>query len=79
MSNSRKANQNFLVITGYVFAISGSVIGMIIGYKLMSKVKSTEISENAFRYNDRDRKHGKIMDKIAGTMFFIGLFLKLVS
>jgi hypothetical protein len=67
-----------VIFLGYLFAIGGSVIGVIIGHTI--KTKQIKLPDNtmAYKYIASDRKHGKSISNIATTMFTLGLILSLL-
>lgn len=61
-------NQKYWIITGYVFAILGGLLGIFIGYSLLTSKKSLPNGQKVYSYNEKDRVHGK-------NIFYIGLIL----
>lgn len=61
-------NQKTWIISGYFFSILGGLLGIIIGYVLMTSKKTLPNGKLVYSYNDKDRIHGK-------TMFYIGLIM----
>ena len=61
-------NQKPWIITGYVFALLGGFLGIIIGYLLWTSKKTLPNGQKVYTYNQNDRKHGK-------NIFFIGLII----
>lgn len=63
-----------LIIGGYIFALLGGAIGMLIGLYLISS-KKTFGNEKAYRFNNKSRNHGWIIFVLGG--FATGLHLVL--
>ncbi|MES2239588.1 MAG: hypothetical protein V4497_04945 [Bacteroidota bacterium] len=61
-------NQKPWIIAGYIFAIFGGFLGIIIGYSLWTSKKSLPNGQNINSYTEQDRAHGKII-------FYIGLII----
>jgi hypothetical protein len=74
-----KKHQSGLIFIGYVLAIFGSIIGVVIGYTLKSKQAELPDGNRAYKYSENDRKHGQQIATIAVVMFCIGLALKILS
>jgi hypothetical protein len=50
-------NQKPWIIAGYIFALLGGFIGIIIGYLLMTSKKNLPNSQRVYSYNSTDRQH----------------------
>ena len=74
-----KKHQSGLIFIGYVLAIFGSIIAVVIGYTLKSKQAELPDGNRAYKYSKNDRKHGQQIATIAVVMFCIGLALKILS
>ena len=61
-----------LIIAGYLFAIAGGIIGIIIGFLLTGSRKTLPNGENIFIYRPADRDHGKLI-------LFIGFAVLLIT
>lgn len=59
-------NQKPWIISGYIFAILGGLLGILIGYSLWTSKKSLPNGQKVYSYSEKDRVHGKYI-------FFIGL------
>jgi hypothetical protein len=59
-------NQESWIIAGYIFAIFGGFLGLIIGYSLWTSKKTLPNGEKVYSYSEKDRKNGKYI-------FYIGL------
>lgn len=65
LSQPEKPQTGWIVL-GYIFAIFGSFIGILIGYMLTHTRKTLPNGENVFVYSPRTRWHGK-------RIFYLGL------
>lgn len=65
-------NQTVWIIVGYFLALIGGLLGIIIGYLLMSSKKTLPNGVQVYSYNAKDRKHGKVI-------FIIGIIVIAVS
>jgi hypothetical protein len=61
-------NQKPWIIAGYLFALLGGAIGILIGYSLWTSKKTLPNGERIYSYNNADRNSGK-------TIFIIGLII----
>ena len=70
-----KASTALLVI-GWIFAILGGLIGMLIGASIWTgKVKDAD-GNKVYRYNEGSRKQGMIMFFIALAWMILGIILR---
>ncbi|MWB94205.1 hypothetical protein GON26_07510 [Flavobacterium sp. GA093] len=61
-------NQKPWIIAGYIFALLGGFLGILIGYSLWTSKKSLPNGQSVYSYNEKDRNHGK-------NIFYIGLII----
>ena len=61
-------NQKVWIVAGYFFALLGGLLGIIIGYVLMTSKKTLPNGKMVFSYNENDRIQGKMM-------FYIGIIM----
>ena len=61
-------NQKKWIVTGYILAIFGGFLGIIIGYSLWTSKKSLPNGQAVYSYTEQDREHGKVI-------FYIGLII----
>jgi H+/gluconate symporter-like permease len=73
-----KKHQSGLIFIGYVLAIFGSIIAVVIGYTLKSKQAELPDGNRAYKYSENNRKHGQQIATIAVVMFCIRLALKIL-
>jgi len=72
---------NIWVIIGYFASLFGGLVGMIIGSVLVSAKKALPGGVPAYVFNERTRKHGKIILYLSSVvlilsiLFFINWFL----
>ena len=69
-------NQKPWIIAGYVFALLGGFLGLIIGYFLWTSKKTLPNGQKVYSYSSNDRKHGKYIFYIALIIFPSALLLK---
>ncbi|WP_445457936.1 hypothetical protein [Flavobacterium sp. HNIBRBA15423] len=58
------------IIVGYIIAMLGGLLGFIIGYVLLTQMKTLPNGERVYEYIESDRKHGKNILYV-GIIFFI--------
>lgn len=61
-------NQKPWIIAGYIFAILGGFLGILIGYSLWTSKKTLPNGSQVYSYTEKDRMHGK-------NIFYIGIIL----
>lgn len=61
-------NQKSWIMAGYIFAILGGFLGILIGYSLWTSKKSLPNGQKVYSYDEKDRVHGK-------NIFYIGLII----
>jgi len=57
--------------TGYLFALSGGILGFFIGWHLWTYKKTLPNGERVFSYSERDRRQGQYIFYLS----FVGLIL----
>lgn len=62
-------NQKPWIIGGYLFALLGGFLGIIIGYFLWTSKKTLPNGQKVFSYSAKDRKQGKIIFYISVIVF----------
>ncbi len=72
LSEPEKHN-SFWIVLGYIFAILGGIIGLIIGWYIVSSKKVLPNGERVYTYSESDRKHGKIILIIGIPIFILGV------
>jgi len=72
-------NQKPWIIAGYLFAVLGGFLGLIIGYSLWTSKKRLPNGQRIYSYLPNDRNHGKYIFFIGLVVFPIGLLLKTLS
>jgi uncharacterized membrane-anchored protein YitT (DUF2179 family) len=72
---------NIWVIIGYIASVFGGLVGMFIGSVLVTAKKTLPGGGLAYVFNERSRKHGKIILYLSSVvlilsiLFFINWFL----
>lgn len=72
-------NQKPWIIAGYIFALLGGGIGIVIGYSLWRSKKTLPNGERIYSYNAEDRKNGLRIFLISIIVFPLALILKVLS
>ncbi|KIQ19933.1 hypothetical protein RT99_14550 [Flavobacterium sp. MEB061] len=72
-------NQKPWIIAGYIFALLGGGIGIVIGYSLWRSKKTLPNGERIYSYNAEDRKNGLRIFLISIIIFPISFILSLLS
>jgi ABC-type lipoprotein release transport system permease subunit len=72
-------NQKLWIVAGYFFALLGGLLGVIIGYVIMTSKKTLPNGKKVFSYNENDRIQGKIMFYIGIIMLPFYIILKILS
>lgn len=71
-------NQKAWIIAGYIFALLGGGIGIVIGYSLWRSKKTLPNGERIYSYNAEDRKNGQRIFLISIIIFPLALILKIL-
>ncbi len=74
-----EGNQNSWIIAGYIFAILGGFLGLIIGYFLWTSKKTLPNGQKVYSYYPKDRKHGKYIFYISLIIYPVGFLIKFLS
>lgn len=70
-----EGNQKPWIMAGYIFAILGGFLGLIIGYFLWTSKKTLPNGQKVYSYSTKDRKQGKYMFFLSLIIFpFVLLF-----
>lgn len=69
-------NQKPWIIAGYVFALLGGFLGLIIGYFLWTSKKTLPNGQKVYSYSAKDRRQGKYIFYIALIIFPSALLLR---
>lgn len=69
-------NQRPWIIAGYIFALLGGFLGIIIGYFLWTSKKTLPDGRKVYSYNQKDRMQGKYIFFIALIIFPSLLFFR---
>ena len=74
-----EGNQKYWIIAGYVFAVLGGFLGLLIGYLIWTSKKTLPNGERVYSHYEKDRKHGKYIFYIGLIIAPLALFLKVFS
>jgi hypothetical protein len=74
-----EGNQHSWIIGGYIFALLGGFIGLIIGYFLWTSKKTLPNGQKVHSYSKIDRMHGKFIFYISLIIFPLTIILKIIS
>ncbi|HIC31230.1 MAG TPA: hypothetical protein EYO76_04860, partial [Flavobacteriaceae bacterium] len=66
-------NQKPWIVAGYIFALLGGYLGLIIGYFLWTSKKTLPNGQKIYSYSEKDRKQGKIIFTISLVIVPISL------
>ncbi|GGD76284.1 hypothetical protein GCM10011514_45360 [Emticicia aquatilis] len=64
---------------GYAFALLGGLIGIAIGWNMMTSKKILPNGEQIYSYQEVDRKHGKRIVILGSIMFVVAVILRIMS
>ena len=67
------------IYTGYLTAIFGGILGLVIGWDLMKKKRKISSGEKIFSYSLTDRQHGARILILAGICFILLLTLTIIA
>ena len=70
-----EGSQKTWIYVGYVFAILGGGLGIIIGYLIWKSKKTLPNGKRVYSYSDQDRPKGKLLFIISLVLFIIYLIL----
>lgn len=70
-------DQKSWIFFGYIFAIAGGLIGLLIGYSMLKAKKVLPNGAEVHRYSEKDRKQAKTIFNV-GLLVFIGTLLMIV-
>lgn len=69
-------SQKAWIVAGYIFAIIGGLLGILIGYFLWTAKKTLPNGQKVYSYSEKDRKQGKVIFIIAIIIFPVALILR---
>ncbi|KRT16676.1 hypothetical protein ASU31_07625 [Pedobacter ginsenosidimutans] len=67
------------IYTGYLTAIFGGILGLVIGWDLMKKKRKLSTGEKVFSYSLTDRQHGARILILSGICFILLLTLTIIA
>ncbi len=68
--------QTTWIVVGYMAAFLGGILGIFIGWHLLSSKKTLPNGEKVYDYNDHDRKHGRNIFYLSIIIFAIAVLIK---
>lgn len=74
LGKAERADRTWILF-GYVFAVVGGIFGFIIGWVLYTSTKTLPDGQKVKTYVEEDRKHGKNIMIVAGSIIFGVLLL----
>lgn len=72
-------SQKTWIVVGYIFAILGGFLGLVIGYALWTAKKTLPNGQKVGSYKEKDRLHGKYIFIISLVVFPIALILRVIN
>lgn len=72
-------NQGSWIYIGYVTALLGGLLGIIIGVNLMTSKKTLPNGDRVYSHSESNRNHGMVITIIGIVMFIIVFFMKIVN
>ncbi|WP_040282782.1 hypothetical protein [Psychroserpens damuponensis] len=73
-----EGNQKPWIAAGYIFALLGGLLGLIIGYFLWTSKKTLPNGHKVHSYSQNDRTHGKYIFIISLLIFPISLAIRMI-
>lgn len=64
------------IIVGYFTSLLGGVIGIVVGWVIISSKKTLPSGKQVHTYNENDRKHGKIIFYLGVFFFVVWIFIR---
>lgn len=74
-----ETNQKPWINSGYIFALLGGFLGLIIGYFLWTSQKTLPNGQKIYSYTTNNRMHGKYIFFISLIIFPISLLIRIIS
>jgi hypothetical protein len=71
--------QSATIIAGYIFALLGGIVGIIIGWYLSTNKKTLPNGDSVYIYSESDRRHGRIIIALGIAVLIIGLIIKVFT
>jgi hypothetical protein len=68
--------QTTWIVVGYMAAFLGGILGIFIGWHLLSSKKTLPNGEKVYDYNEHDRKHGRNIFYLSIIIFAIAVVIK---
>ncbi len=67
----------YYLITGYICALMGGFLGILIGFSLYNSKKEVPENRKVFRFSPENRKHGLVIMILALVSFILWAFIML--
>jgi hypothetical protein len=71
--------QTFWIVIGYICACLGGLLGIFIGWYLITFKKTLPNGEQVYGYTERDRRHGKLILYIGIAVLTLAILYKLAG
>jgi len=71
--------QTYWIVAGYICAFIGGLLGILIGWVLMTYKKTLPDGERVYEYKESDRKHGRIIFYIGIVVLTVAIVYKLAG
>ena len=72
-------SQKGYIIVGYIFSVLGGLLGIFIGWHLLTFKKTLPNGNRIYAYSDNDRKQGNRILILGGIFFVIWLIYRLIK
>jgi len=72
-------SRSFWIVIGYIWAILGGAIGIVIGYLLLSSKKTLPNGDRVYLYNQTDRTHGWCMVLIGIVVLIVAVLWRILE
>jgi hypothetical protein len=69
-------SQSSWVMQGYIASLAGGVIGVFIGWHILTAKKVLPDGRSVYRYRSEDRKHGPILMIFGTVMFLVAMAIR---
>ncbi len=70
-------SQKTWLYAGYLFAILGGILGLIIGWHIYRNRKTLPNGEKVFSYSEHDRRHGRIIAYLGAFLFPVWFIIRI--
>lgn len=70
-------NQSFWIYRGYVLALTGGLLGIIIGIHMVTSKKTLPNGDRIYTHSETNRNHGVVITIIGTVIFVFTVFIKI--